>query len=93
MHTRCGELAGSTHGGNFTGEEPYVGFAWGVNRPGTSGDSLSWVVVTEDPVARIAQLEKENRVLRRANAILESASAFFAAELERLITMQGVGVV
>lgn len=64
-----------------------------MNRPGTSGDSLSWVVVTEDPVARIAQLEKENRVLRRANAILKSASAFFAAELERLITMQGVGVV
>jgi transposase len=41
------------------------------------------VVVTDDPVARIAQLEKENRELRRANAILKSASAFFAAELDR----------
>src|SRR3954449_12613632 len=41
------------------------------DRPGTtSGDA-----------ARIAQLERENRELRRANAILKSASAFFAAEL------------
>ena len=41
------------------------------------------VVVTDDPVARVAELEKENRELRRANAILKSASAFFAAELDR----------
>jgi transposase len=40
-------------------------------------------LVTEDPVARIVELEKENRELRRANAILKSASAFFAAELDR----------
>jgi transposase len=33
--------------------------------------------------ARIAELERENRELRRANAILKSASAFFAAELDR----------
>ena len=32
---------------------------------------------------RIRQLEAENRELRRANAILKSASAFFAAELDR----------
>ena len=32
---------------------------------------------------RIARLEQENRELRRANAILKSASAFFAAELDR----------
>lgn len=32
---------------------------------------------------RIAELEKENRELRRANEILKSASAFFAAELDR----------
>src|SRR5215469_17022647 len=31
---------------------------------------------------RIAELEKENRELRRANEILKSASAFFAAELD-----------
>ena len=32
--------------------------------------------------ARIKELESENRELRRANAILKSASAFFAAELD-----------
>jgi transposase-like protein len=32
---------------------------------------------------RITALEQENRELRRANAILRSASAFFAAELDR----------
>ena len=41
------------------------------------------VLIGDDPVARIAELEKENRELRRANAILKSASAFFAAELDR----------
>ena len=34
-------------------------------------------------VARIRELERENRELPRANAILKSASAFFAAELDR----------
>jgi transposase len=42
-------------------------------RPGTS--------TTE--AARIAELERENRELRRANSILWTASAFFAAELDR----------
>jgi len=32
---------------------------------------------------RLKRLEQENRELRRANAILKSASAFFAAELDR----------
>jgi transposase-like protein len=32
---------------------------------------------------RIRELEQENRELRRANSILKSASAFFAAELDR----------
>jgi len=32
---------------------------------------------------RVKALEQENRELRRANAILKSASAFFAAELDR----------
>lgn len=36
-----------------------------------------------DEAARIKVLEQENRELRRANAILKSASAFFAAELDR----------
>src|SRR5438094_464845 len=32
--------------------------------------------------ARIAELEKENRELRRANDILKAASVFFATELD-----------
>jgi transposase len=31
----------------------------------------------------VKELERENRELRRANEILKSASAFFAAELDR----------
>src|SRR5690625_2725502 len=38
---------------------------------------------TSAEAARIAELERENRELRRANTILKSASAFFAAELDR----------
>ena len=38
---------------------------------------------TSDGAARLKELEQENRELRRANAILKSASAFFAAELDR----------
>jgi transposase len=33
--------------------------------------------------ARLVELEREVRELRRANAILKTASAFFAAELDR----------
>ena len=39
--------------------------------------------VTTDERARIKQLERENRELRRANEILKAASAFFGAELDR----------
>ena len=40
--------------------------------------------VTTDEARRIAELERENRELRRANEILRTASAFFAsAELDR----------
>jgi transposase-like protein len=42
-------------------------------RPGT----------TTDDATRLAELEREVVELRRANAILKSASAFFAAELDR----------
>lgn len=40
-------------------------------------------VETQDAQARIIQLEKENRELRRSNDILKSAAAFFAAEFDR----------
>ena len=42
-------------------------------RPGT----------TTGDATRLTELERENLELRRANAILRSASAFFAAELDR----------
>jgi len=38
---------------------------------------------TSEEARRISELERENRELRRANEILKSASAFFAAELDR----------
>ena len=38
---------------------------------------------TSEEIAEIRDLKKENAELRRANAILKSASAFFAAELDR----------
>lgn len=38
---------------------------------------------TSAEAARIAELERENRELRRANQILKSAASFFAAELDR----------
>lgn len=39
---------------------------------------------TSEDARRIAELERENRELRRANEILKTASAFFAAaELDR----------
>jgi len=39
--------------------------------------------LTTEERTRLKQLERENRELRRANEILKSASAFFAAELDR----------
>ena len=41
-------------------------------RPGTSSEEAR----------RIAELERENRELRRANEILKAASAYFARELD-----------
>ena len=38
---------------------------------------------TSEEIAEIKALRKENAELRRANEILKSASAFFAAELDR----------
>jgi transposase len=39
--------------------------------------------LTTDERQRLSELERENRELRRANEILRTASAFFAAELDR----------
>ncbi|WP_197028923.1 transposase [Blastococcus sp. URHD0036] len=46
-------------------------------------DDGSAAGLTTDERARLAELERENRELRRANTILKSAPAFFAAELDR----------
>ena len=42
--------------------------------------------VTADAQAEIRRLKKENADLRRANEILKTASAFFAAEIDRPTT-------
>jgi transposase len=39
--------------------------------------------ITTEERERLKILERENKELRRANEILKSASAFFAAELDR----------
>jgi transposase len=39
--------------------------------------------VTSEETAELKRLKRENAELKRANAILRSASAFFAAELDR----------
>ena len=39
--------------------------------------------LTTDERRRLAELEKENRELHRANEILKSAAVFFGAELDR----------
>src|SRR3954463_10245731 len=39
--------------------------------------------LTTDERARLRDLERENKELRRANEILKAASAFFGAELDR----------
>lgn len=39
--------------------------------------------LSSEDAAKIKALEQENRELKRANGILRSASAFFAAELDR----------
>ena len=45
-------------------------------------DSGSRPGLTTDERKRLAELERENRELRRANEILKSAAAFFARELD-----------
>ncbi len=45
-------------------------------------DSGSRQGITSDERARLKQLERENKDLRRANAILQDASIFFATVLD-----------
>ena len=45
-------------------------------------DACEWPGLTSDERARLKELERENKELRRANEILKAASAFFARELD-----------
>ena len=84
------DLVDGLDGTSVTGACRRVGEQLGIN-----SDTLrNWVKqarvdagrepgVTTDERTRIADLEREVRELRRANAILKTASAFFAAELDR----------
>jgi len=47
------------------------------------GQTAAPDVETVSDIERIGQLERENAELRRAHEILKTASAFFAAELDR----------
>ena len=67
-----------------------VGAQLGINRDTLRGwvkqaqiDAGTKPGLATDDRRRLVDLERENRELRRANAILKTASAFFAAELDR----------
>jgi transposase len=74
--------------GNVTAACRRIGEELGINKDTLRGwvkqariDSGKRAGTTSADVTRIRQLERENAELRRANAILRTASAFFAAEL------------
>jgi transposase len=76
--------------GNVTAACRRIGAELGINKDTLRGwvkqaqvDSGKRPGTTTADAARIRQLERENAELRRANAILRTASAFFAAELGR----------
>jgi transposase len=75
---------------SVTGACARVGEQLGINRDTLRGwvkqaqiDAGSRPGVSSDDRRRLVELERENRELRRANAILKTASALFAAELDR----------
>ena len=74
--------------GNVTAACRRIGEELGINKDTLRGwvkqaqiDSGKRPGTTTADAARIRQQERENAELRRANAILRTASAFFAAEL------------
>ena len=76
--------------GSVSGACRRVGEELGINADTLRGwakqaqiDNGSRRGTTTADAARVRQLERENAELRRANAILRTASAFFAAELHR----------
>jgi transposase len=76
--------------GSVTAACTRVGEQLGINRDTLRGwvkqaqvDAGRRPGVSTADAARVKALERENAELRRANAILRTASAFFAAELDR----------
>jgi transposase len=76
--------------GSLTAACTRVGEQLGINRDTLRGwakqaaiDAGARPGVSLADAARVKALERENAELRRANAILRTASAFFAAELDR----------
>lgn len=75
--------------GSWSGVIPRVAKRLGVGTESLRGwikqaeiDSGHRPGVTTAESVRVAELERENRELRRANEILKAASAFFARELD-----------
>jgi transposase len=75
---------------SVTGACGRVGQQLGINRDTLRGwvkqaqiDAGTKPGLSTDQLRRLKELEAENRELRRANAILKSASALCAAELDR----------
>lgn len=66
--------------GDQLGVNPETLRSWVKQAQVDAGDRPGTTTADSD---RIKELEKEVRELRRANQILKSASAFFAAELDR----------
>lgn len=76
--------------GSVTAACTRIGEQLGINRDTLRGwvkqaevDAGMRPGVSTADAARLKALERENAELRRANAILRTASAFFAAELDR----------
>ena len=83
-------LEAKKHPGSASGACRRIGEQLGINPETPRGwvqraeiDAGTRPGTTTADAERLAELERENRELRRANAILRSASAFFAAELDR----------
>lgn len=65
---------------------PKLGVSWGTLQRWVEQadiDAETQPGVTSDAAAEIKRLRRENAELRRVNEILKTASAFFAAELDR----------
>lgn len=77
------EYAAIRHVGAKLGVGPETLRKW---RRRSEVDSGARPGMTSDELAEIKRLKRENGELRRANEILRTASAFFAAELDRPTT-------